>query len=230
MKSNIKSVLKTMVFVFMTVMTTSCELAIQEKFEFDDEVSDDVTFGSTTAWQWIVGQSTTIVKPATAPDFTFMKEAIELTGLQGLYDDPSTKRTFFLLRNSAWTKAGGILAAEFPGALTLTDPQVNINKLRNLLLYHILDTYVDQGPVLLVVNTDYVFNSLYTGTFLNVVVVRRDRIKNMFLNQPSSAVFIPATTRKPASVSLHNYVFANGNSVGHILIDYIRNENFKSVP
>jgi len=230
MKRKIKSVLKTLCLVVVTIMTTSCDLEVKEKFVFDDGVEPLETFGSTTPWQWIQGQaSKPVVPPALLPEFSYMKQAIELTGLQNLYNDASTKRSFFLLKDIAWTKSGGIMATEFPGALSLTDPKVNINKLRNILLYHIITTYVDQGPDnLYVVDKDYSYNSLYTGTILNIVTIRRDRLYTMVLNANSSLITV--ATRKTANVNLHNYVFSNGNSVGHILVDYIKNEDFKSVP
>lgn len=224
MKSKIISVIKTLCLVVVTIMVSSCDLELKEKFVFNPDVDPVQTFGSTTPWQWIQGQTTTIVKPATVPDFTFMKRAIELTGLQSVYDDPSNKYSLFLLKDIAWTKpTTGIMAAEFPLAGgSLTHPSVSISKLRNILLYHNITTYVDQGPNnLLVVDVDYSFTSLYKST---IVTIRRDREYRMVLN--ASATLIPLTTRKTTTVNLHSYVFSNGNSVGHILVDHIKNENY----
>jgi hypothetical protein len=221
MKTKIKTAIKSVICLCFAVLATGCDLQVQEKFVFDDQVEPQVTFGTMNAWEWI----------QTNPkgEFTYMKQAIELTGLQSTYSNMTDKRTFFLLKDLAWTKVPGIMSVEFPGATSLVDPKVNIDKLRNILLYHTITTYVDQGPDNLVtLDKDYPYNSLYTGTKLNIVTIRRDRNYIMVLNQ--SPALIPSILRKGGSVKLHNYIFSNGNSVAHILEDYIKNEAFKSVP
>ena len=71
---------------------------------------------------------------------------------------------------------------------------------------------------------DYSYESLYTGTILNVVTIRRD--KNYILQLNNSAKLIPSPLRKTTGVKLNNHIFSNGNCVAHILEDHIKNEAF----
>ena len=219
MKSKIKLIIKSVCCLCLIVVATGCDLEVHEKFVFDPDTDPQYTFGSTTPWEWI----------QTDPkgDFSLLKQAIEITGMQAEFSDTSNKRTLFLLKNIGWTKSGGLFPAELK-VTSLTDPKLDINKLRNILRYHIITTYVDQGPDnLYILDKNYFYTSLYyTGTEFDKMSIYRDRNYGMNLNRAPELL----PTKKGAGVKLHNYIFSNGNSVAHLIEDFVRNNNFNSNP
>jgi len=102
-----------------------------------------------------------------------------------------------------------------------------LDRLRNILNYHIIDDYVDQGPENLpVLLTNYFFQTLLSGDE-GVISVHRDERFRMFINKEplrnELATGLPSNARR-AQVQNHNYVFSNG--VGHQVRDYSRNRPF----
>ena len=87
-------------------------------------------------------------------------------------------------------------------------------------MYYILDTYVDQGPDhLVVVDRDYPFNTLSEDPNNSYLTIHRNWSFNLRINYSED---IASETKKSQSVKLHNYIFSNGNAVGHMLERHIR--------
>lgn len=197
--------------LFVTVFS-SCDLTLQQKVPFKPETPVLANFKNQTAWDW--------VQTHPQGDFTYMEQAINITGLQNLYSQVDSQRTYLLLKNIAFTQNSGILqviTGSTTGDLTTLNA-TNIQRLKNLLMYHIVNQYVDQGPDnLKVVFKDYFFQTLIPGSS-GIISIRRDETFNMIFNQsPLLPVTKKGTYRNNA---LFNYVMKNG--VAHLLSTYIR--------
>lgn len=212
MRNKLKLGIMSVAVMFLTFLVAGCDLDVRPKFVFDKDVGEQITFGSMTPWEFIQSNP--------KKEYDYLKEAIELTGLQELYNGKGDRKTYFFLKDTAWAKVpNGLLNREFGGGLTkLNDPaKVNINKLRNVLRYHILTLYLDQSPEFLPVSDkSYIFSTYYTTGEVNLFSVARNKFFNLRLNASTE---FPAT-KKVANVSLHNYIFSDGNSVAHVIEDY----------
>ncbi len=227
MKNIFKTGIKTVLLLCLVVFVTGCDLEPRPKFEFDNGVVPLYTFGAMTPYEWL----------STNPkgEFTIMKQAIDLTGLQELYNGKGSKKTYFLLKDIAWTKSAGIFLVELNKTPNLIDPltgvantKVDINKLRNLLRYHVLDAYVDQGPQLYTAGKNYIFTTYYTTGAANKFSVSRGKTFTLGTNGESTF----PVGKKGGNVKLHNYIFSDGNSVAHLMEDYSRYDlnYFNSLP
>ena len=197
--------------ILLGTALTGCDLELQKGTEFDSGVEPQVTFGEMTAWEWL----------QTNPndEFDYMIEAIELTGLQDEYNSLTSERTFLLLKDIGFTHNAGVLKLEF-GSASIPLEDVDVEKLRNIMMYYILDTYVDQGPDhLVVVDRDYPFNTLSEDPNNSYLTIHRNWSFNLRINYSED---IASETKKSQSVKLHNYIFSNGNAVGHMLERHIR--------
>lgn len=210
-----KNILKLGVLAIALIITvfSSCDLTLQQKVPFKPETPVLANFKNQTAWDWI----------QTHPqgDFTYMEQAINITGLQNLYSQVDSQRTYLLLKDVAFTQTNGILqviTGSTKGDLTTLNA-TNILRLKNLLMYHIVSQYVDQGPDnLKVLYKDYFFQTLLPGSSGIISIQRDERFKMIFNASPTLPV-----TKKPTNSSsgtLFNYVMKNG--VAHLLSTYIR--------
>nr|WP_294899199.1 hypothetical protein [uncultured Pedobacter sp.] len=192
--------LVTMVFA---VLLSACDLRLQQKVPFNPESPELPTFKDQTAWDWIQSHP--------GGDFTYMEQAINVTGLQNLYSQLDTPRTYLLLKNVAFTQTNGILqliTGSTKGSLATLNA-TNTQRLKNLLMYHIISKYVDQGPDnLKVLYKDYFFQTLLPGPQGIVSINRNENFKMIFNASPT----LPATKRRTvdATQTLHNYIFKNG--------------------
>lgn len=208
--------LKIFVCMLLTVVLTGCDLELQDGFEYDSQVEPQFTFGETTAWEWL----------QTNPqgEFDYMIEAIQLTGLEDEFNSASLERTFFLIKDLGFTHNGGILKQEF-GSNSIPLADVDPVKLRNIMMYYILDTYVDQGPdELEVLDVDYNFNTLSEDPNNSYMTVRRTWAHVLNLNKSTD---ITSATKREGIVRLHNYIFSNGNAVGHMVDRHVRTAKFE---
>lgn len=211
--------LKLFFCMLVTLVLTGCDLELQDGFEYDSQLEPQFTFGETTAWEWL----------QTNPqgEFGYMIEAIELTGLEDEFNNASLKRTFFLIKDLGFTHPGGILNQEFENKNTvLADlPDADLIKLKNIMMYYILDTYVDQGPdKLKVLDVDYNFNTLSEDPKNSYMTVRRDWAHTLDINYSTD---IKSSTKREGIVRLHNYIFSNGNAVGHMVDRHVRLDKFE---
>lgn len=208
----------------MLCFATSCDLPVQPKFEFVSEIGELPTFEDQTVLEWMRSPASLGVNDNA--NFDIMVRAIEIAGMEEEYNDPSDRRTFFMLNNQAFTANNRIYGLLRVTSLDSLDAG-GIDRLRNILRYHIIDEYVDQGPEALpVLLTNYTFQSLLPGAEGQIIVHRDERFR-MFINKEpllnELAAGLPSVARR-TDVRNHNYIFSNG--VGHHLRDYARNRPF----
>lgn len=208
----------------MLCFVTSCDLPVQPKFEFESEIGELVTFEDQTVLEWM--RSPASLGANNNANFDIFVSAIEKLGMEDEYNDSNDRRTFLMLKNEAFLANGEIFSV-----LDVTDidslDDVGLDRLRNILNYHIIDDFVDQGPEgLPVLLTNYFFQSLVPGDD-GVVAIHRDERFRMFVNKEpllnELAAGLPSNARR-SQVQNHNYVFSNG--VGHQIRDYARNRPF----
>lgn len=201
----------------MLCFVTSCDLPVQPKFEFESEIGELVTFEDQTVLEWM--RSPASLGANNNANFDIMVSAIEATGLEDEYTEPSDRRTFLMLNNEAFTANGEIFQVLGVTAVDSLD-DAGLDRLRTILLYHIVDDYVDQGPdALPVLLVNYFFQTLIPGEE-GLMSANRDERFRMNLNRADG---LPGNARG-TQVRQHNYVFSNG--VGHHIRDYIRNRPY----
>ena len=152
-----------------------------------------------------------------------MIEAIKISGLIEEYNQMSnTERTYLMLNNNAFTGGGDIIqvvtgSANVGASETIADvlADANIERLKKLLRYHIVTTYITQKDPLLDYTAEYTFQTLIDGEDGIIVFERNERYAISLNDSPT----LPST-REPENVRNHNYLFSNG--IGHIIADYVR--------
>lgn len=176
-----KTFLKLITIVCITVVLQSCTLRPQEAFDFVPENTFADPFANTTAWDYIQTRTTKglvdnqnrLVQDGEELDF--MIAAIKHVGYQDLYSQTGNDRTFLLLNNNAFTgnnrdrdiiravtgRAQGVRNRVNSDSLiaTITEPE-QINKLKAILKHHIIEEEVAQIPKLTIFNQDFVFKTL----------------------------------------------------------------------
>lgn len=194
----------------LALITNGCDLAVQEPFEFDPEIAPQQTFDM-TALEWIRSNPN--------DEFNYLDSAITITGLEAEYSTNSDQRTFLLLKDRAFTDGGEILQ-QLGGSRTAIMANLDVDRLRTVLRYHIIDEYVTNGfDQLAVLYTDYIFQTLVPGEAGRISVNRDDRFRLRINNSPDLS-----GTKKGALLGNHNYIFTNG--VAHLSNDSFRNEPF----
>lgn len=203
-------------YIFLLICTasifTGCDLEVQEKFEFDPETEPQFTFGATTPWEWI--------KTNPGGEYNYLRAAIIHAGLEEEFSNTTDKRTYFFVKDEGWSseRANTILNKEF-GSQNILIEDTDPVKLRSILRYYILSTYVDQGPDnLFTLDAHYEFKTLSPDPINNKMTLRRDWNYVIGLNYSPD---LPAETIATSS-QLHNYIFSNGNSVAHIIVTCTR--------
>ncbi|WP_298338938.1 hypothetical protein [uncultured Algibacter sp.] len=254
-----KTFLKIIMLAAIIVGFHSCTLQQQEEFDFNPENNFADPFGNTTAWDYIQTRTTNAIiddenrKVLDGEELDFMIAAIKHVGYQDLYSQTATKRTFFLLNNNAFTgnnrdrdiiravtgttQGGGAVNADTLMA-SITAPE-EINKLKAILKYHIVEEEVAQVPKITIFNKDFIFKTLLpevrvdpiTGEPLGLsgeradIALRRDIEWRMEVNNVNAPLISTAVQQGfNERVRAHNYVFNNG--VGHYLNDTVRYQPF----
>jgi len=145
----------------------------------------------------------------------------------------TTDRTYLLLNNNAFTGGGDVIAivtgsdtigvnATATETMERVDTPEKLEKLRTVLKYHIISTYVDQVPTLEERDTWYLFQTLIPGED-GLIALSRDHLWRIDINK--SGAPLPATaTSQGERVRNHNYIFNNG--IGHHLADPVRNQPY----
>jgi hypothetical protein len=208
----------------LLIFTAGCDLKLQEPFDFKPESVVPGTVKNLTVWEWLQSQTST---PGTLLDkdkFDYMIQAIRLTGMEAEYSSENPDRTFLLMTNSAFTEVvsststGGIfllLTGTSTGDLATFTP-ANLARLKNILRYHIVTSYVDQVPTLYAFGTDYSFQTLLDGPN-GQIIFRRDERYFITINGPIPST--PAPPKRPALVYRHNYIFKYG--IAHLMNSYV---------
>ena len=194
----------------LITMLMGCDLRQQKGFDFKPDTPVLPNFKTQTAWDWI--------KTNPNQEFNYMIQAINVTGLQNLYSQVDSQRTYLLLKDLAFTNKNGVLqviTGSVSGSLANLDA-TKINRLKNLLLYHVVRKYVDQGPTeLKVLFQDYLFHTMLPGDD-GIMSISRDERFRMGFNYSST---LPSS-KKTTKGMLHNYVLKNG--VAHLSTTYLR--------
>lgn len=194
----------------LVLLLSGCDLAVQEPFEFNPEIAPQQTFDM-TALEWIRSNPN--------EEFNYLDSAITITGLEAEYSTNSGQRTYLLLKDRAFTDGGEILQ-QLGGSRTAIMADLDVDRLRTVLRYHIIDEYVSNGfDELAVLYTDYIFQSLVPGEAGRVSINRDDRFRLSINRSPDLS-----GTKKGARLGQHNYIFTNG--VAHLSNDSFRNEPF----
>ncbi|MGB3798335.1 MAG: hypothetical protein WA952_00900 [Lewinella sp.] len=190
--------------LFAGLMTlTGCDLERQRQFEFDPDIAPQVTFDMTAL---------EFIRSHPADDFNYLDTAITLLGMEAEYESNPEPRTYILLKDAAFTDRGDILQQITGSTDTAMDSldATQLERLRYILRYHIIDDYIENGfDPLVVVNRDYFFQSLIPGPDGIVSVNRDDRFR-LGINQSEDL----QGTRRGGLLGEHNYIFTNG--VAHL--------------
>ncbi len=218
-------------FLSLTLFLSSCDLKLQEGFDFVPEVDLEDPFDDITAWEWL--QTRTQFNEdggINGEEFNYMIAAIEKADMVEEYNNRSIQdRTYLMLNNNAFLGNGDVVAI-VTGSATIPDgaspaevlENADVEKLRTVLQYHIVTTYVAQVPTLFEFGVNYIFQTLIPGED-GVIVMRRDDRYRIDINRNPAP--LPSTaTSQFERVRAHNYVFLNG--IGHILNDPVRNKPY----
>lgn len=214
--------------LFIMMFLASCDLELQTPFKFDSSIETPETFGDKTALQWMKDE-----KEASG-EYAYILEAIELTGMEEEYLSSTIRKTLFLIRDEGFTANKGILRREFgipkddvdtydlEQFRNLISDDLNKNKLKNILRYHIINTYVDQSKdEIEFADTAYTFTTTSGDKSNNTIEISKSWELDMSLNFYKN----PDTAYKQG-IKQHNYVFSNGSTVAHIIDGYARNDLF----
>ena len=216
MKNTVQKYTFNLLIIMGLCLLASCNLKLQEPFQFVPEAPAFTTFKDQTAWDWVQKEKTSDTAKVFATNkFDYLIEAVKLTGLEAEYSKAGDNRTFILLNNTAFTGTGKILQLITGSATGKLTPITDANKVRltNLLKYHILDAYVDQVKALPIFSAQYEFKTLGTEPN-NIMTISRNERYSLTIN---SSPNLP-TTKRTFGVLRHNYIFGNG--IGHIVDNY----------
>ena len=236
-----------MVFCIGSFVMTSCDLELQDNFEFKTSaVSNNEPFDDITALEFITQQSSIRDEESGNFDgekFDYMLAAINKAGMRNVYGSNVKDRTYLLLNNNAFTGNGDIIArvtgltanatreeaeqTESPAELfERVDTPEKLQVLRDILNYSVVDAFVSQRT-LTTSNKFFIFQTLVPGAE-GLIAFHRDfelemRVNTTFRVGPTS--FVPPSVTETAKrngevVRSHNFVFNNG--IGHVINDHVR--------
>lgn len=230
------------ILLITSFLLTSC-YDLQESFDFQPDVDLTDPHDQKTAWEFIQERTALTEETETRPggeisfeELNFMIEAIKVAGFEDLYNQTeTTDRTYLLLNNAAFLVDGNIIdivlqdeadeieEGETPEQIMArVDTPKELETLRTILRYHIVDAYIDQVPTLFETEVRYVFQTLIPGDDGFIVFSRNSRW-TIQINTPPAP--LPETaTQEPENVRRHNYVFNNG--IGHFIHDPVRNKPY----
>ncbi|WP_460542315.1 fasciclin domain-containing protein [Echinicola sediminis] len=213
----------------IVLLTASCDLALQKEWEYVREPFGNQPTGL-TAYEWLqeINGNPTYNDENGLPEFEYLLEAIEKTGLQELYDDPNAKQTYFLLRNNAFNGAGQLMEHTTGNSAYPLD-SISNDRLEHALRYHIVDKPLAQGDI---PKNDFFFyyQTLVPGDTGVVEINKRLWDQSIRINSSIARIGSTSTpsnmpsTSRGRSVDLHNFIFTNG--VGHQLNGYVRYQPF----
>ena len=222
------------IFILLSVVLASC-LPVQENFDFQPEVDAEDPFANGTAWDYI--QSATQLNDDgnfVGEHFNYLEAAIKKADMVDEFNQTATTdRTYLLLNNNAFTGGGDVIqivtgsdtigvGATAQETMERVDTPEKLEKLRTVLKYHIIETYVDQVPTLEVMETWYLFQTLIPGDD-GLIALKRDNRWRIHINKVPAP--LPATaTSQGEQVRNHNYIFNNG--IGHHISDPVRNQPY----
>ncbi|SMC79614.1 hypothetical protein [Cellulophaga tyrosinoxydans] len=227
--------LKSVTILCLSFMFISCDLDLQESFNFEPEVDLTDPHANKTAWEFI--QTRTALNEDgsfNGEELNYMIAAIKKAGFEDLYNQAvDTSRTYLLLNNNAFTGRGDVINI-VTGSSTVPDGETpeqtmervdtpeKLEKLRTVLRYHIVDAYVAQVPTLAVAEVRYIFQTLIPGDD-GLIAFNRNSRWSIQINRAPAPLPTSATSQNE-NVRAHNYVFNNG--IGHFIADPVRNRPY----
>jgi len=215
MKKRILSHIYLSICTICVLIFSSCDLEIQDAFEFKNVDNDQYTFEETTAWEWLQTNPNA--------EFDYMIECIKVTELEDEYNSANLKRTFFLIKDAGFTSGSGVFKKEFgisaPSVENIKNlSESDIQKLKNVLEYNILGEYLEQNSKkILKTLIPYRFNTLSedpNNSYIEIHSTNEYLLRMNFYGRNSNKLY--------QEVKLHNYIFSNGNAVAHITEGHIR--------
>ena len=218
-------------------MFTSCSLDLQESFDFKPEVDLNNPYENVTAWEFIQTRTPLNENGSfNGDELNYMIAAIKKAGMEDEYNQTATtERTYLLLNNNAFTGSGDVInivtgSATVPAEETPEQTMERVNtpekleKLRNILRYHIVTSYIDQVPTLAVSEERYLFQTLIPGDDGLIAFSRNSRWTIQINTDPAPLPASATTGGNNENVRLHNYLFKNG--IGHFIADPVRNRPY----
>ncbi|MBB4079248.1 hypothetical protein GGR28_001868 [Lewinella aquimaris] len=192
---------------------SGCDLQRQERFKFEPDIAPQVTFDMTAL---------DFIRLDPGDEFNYLDTAITLTGLEAEYSTNADMRTYLLLKDRAFTDGGEILQQISGSTSTSMDSldDTQIERLRYVLRYHIIEAYIENGfDPLEVLYQDYFFQTLIPGDDGIISINRDDRFR-LSVNRSDDL----QGTKKGGRINEHNYIFTNG--VAHLVTDSYRNARY----
>tara|TARA_R110002049_G_scaffold3340_3_gene25686 strand:+ start:6804 stop:7502 length:699 start_codon:yes stop_codon:yes gene_type:complete len=221
----------TITMLAMCMLLVGCDLELNTGYDFDAELDLVDPFENLTAWEWIQTRTTLNEEGnLSGEEMNYLIEAIKVAGMIDEYNQTvTTDRTYLLLNNNAFTGGGDIIqivtgSSDVPDGETpaQTMARADLDKLRTILNYHIVTTYINQVPVLFKFNVNYLFQTLIPGED-GLIAFRRDNRYRIDINH-STAPLPSSATSQGERIRNYNYVFKNG--IGHIIQDPVRNKPY----
>ena len=218
------------ILIALSISLFGCDLTLQRGIEFVPEVDLTDPYDNITAWEFIQSRNNfNDDGNLIGEELNYMIAAIGAAGMIDEYNGSDTSRTYLLLNNNAFTGNGDII--DIVTGSSSVDPEetpadvmarADVDKLRTILQYHIVTTYVAQVPTLYEFGVNYTFQTLIPGDDGIIAMQRDDRYRIDINKAPAP---LPSTaTAWPERVRLHNYVFNNG--IGHFIADPVRNKPY----
>lgn len=128
--------IKYIIFALLATIMVSC-YDLQESYDYQPSYVNP--YIEMTAWEFIEHRQDT---------FSILKEAIEFVdatspGFKDLYTQTDRKYTYLFLNNGGFTRTNGV----FPNAGVSSVSEMDPLKLKDILLYHIVDGYYHSHSV-----------------------------------------------------------------------------------
>ncbi|MBB3696629.1 fasciclin domain-containing protein [Flammeovirga yaeyamensis] len=225
MKGIIKKISNIFLLIGLVAVSVSCDLQLQKEWKYVPEPAGNKPTGM-TAMEWItmINADTTYNDANGDPEFKYLLEAINHTGLSELYSDESNNRTFFILRNSAFVGSNQLIS-DMTGSPSTPIAEIEVERLTKALKYHIVSEELSQETI---PKNDFFFyyQTLVEGEEGEIEIHKRLFNQQMRINTKIDRVGSGDTptnmpsTSKGRGVDLHNYIFNNG--IGHQINGYVR--------
>lgn len=187
-------------FILLLGMGTSCDLALQKSYDFDESATiyqEQPPFNQ-TIWEFMNQQA----------DFDLMVEAIDFAGMQDVFDGGQDDKTVLLLRQEAMEAFLSDQNAE-------NVQDVPLDTWMHFLNYHVITTRFTQNDLN---SQEYTtLQTLVNGDDGRIVIWKWRRYMELQINRNGSPD--RPNTAKGDAVFLHNYEFTNG--VGHQMRKYV---------
>ncbi|MFS4417631.1 fasciclin domain-containing protein [Maribacter sp. 2307ULW6-5] len=227
--------LKMLAICSLALLLANCDIPLQERFVFEPDVDLTDPFENLTAWEFFNSEAATRLNEEgelIGDNFNYMAAAVEAAGLVDLYNGSNDGRTFLMLNNNAFTGSNDVIdlitgSEEVAEGETPEEvmARADMDVLRLILQYHIIDTYITQNDPLVEFDVNYEFQTLIPGEAGRIVLRRDNRLRIEINRNPAPT--LPSTATGGGNnerVRNYNYVFSNG--IGHSLNDPVRNQPY----